>query len=138
MNRLVAALAFALSLASLSSSALAAPLAKTNAAHHKADRKDKDDKNFPMKAEEFKRLVAERVGKARERLEKHISQKNVPEDRAKVLRAKFDLSAAVLNRKVDKVCEDGTVTREEAKEVRELVQKMVQEHKKDHGGKNKK
>jgi ribosomal protein L17 len=30
------------------------------------------------------------------------------------------------------------VTREEAKEVRELVQKMVQEHKKDHGGKNKK
>jgi polyhydroxyalkanoate synthesis regulator phasin len=62
----------------------------------------------------------------------------VPEDRAKVLRAKFDLSAAVLNRKVDKVCEDGTVTREEAKEVRELVQKMVQEHKKEHGGKNKK
>jgi hypothetical protein len=140
MTRLVAALAFALSLASVSSSALAAPPAKANAAHHKAkgDKGDKDDKKFPMKAEEFKKLVAERVGKARERLEKHISQKKMDEDKAKVLRAKFDLAVAVLNRKVDKVCEDGTVTKEEAKEVRELVQKMVQEHKKDHGKKGKK
>jgi hypothetical protein len=137
MTRLVAALAFALSLASVSSSVLAAPPARANAAHHKA-KGDKDDKKFPMKAEEFKKLVAERVGKARERLEKHIGQKNMDEDKAKVLRARFDLGVAVLNRKVDKVCEDDTVTKEDAKEVRELVHKMVQEHQKDHGKKDKK
>ena len=144
MTRIVTALALALSLVSVSVSALAAPpAARASAAHHKAkgdkqDKGDKEDKKFPMKADEFKKLVADRVGKARERMEKHISQKNMDEDRAKVLRARFDLGVAVLNRKVDKVCEDGTVTREEAKDVRELVQKMVQEHRKDHGKKGKK
>lgn len=140
MTRIVQALALALSLAT-ASAAFAAPPARDRQgqAAHKGNRKDKDDeKRFPMKADEFKKLVAERVGKARERMEKHISQKNVPEDKAKVLRAKFEVGVAVLNRKVDKVCEDGTVTKEEAREVRELVHRMVQEHHKEHGKGHKK
>lgn len=142
MTRIVQALALALSLAT-ASTAFAAPPARDrqaqDARHQKGDRKEKDDeKKFPMKADEFRKLVAERVGKARERMEKHISKKNVPEDKAKVLRARFEVGVAVLNRKVDQVTSDGTVTKEEAKEVRELVHKMVQEHHNEHGKGHKK
>lgn len=141
MNRIVSALALALSLVSLSATALAEPSQKAPAAHHKQGHKgkaDRDEKSFPMKADDFKKMVAERVGKAREHMEKHISKKNIDADKAKELRAKFDAGVVLLNRKVDQVSADGTVTKEEYKEVRELVQQMTQQHRKAHARKPKK
>ena len=138
MNRIVTALALALSLASASTAALAAPRGKAPAAHQ-ADRKekgDRDDKKFPMKADEFKKLVADRVGKARERLEKHIERKNAGPEKAKEIRAKFDAAVARLNKKVEEVTADGTVSKEEAKEVRALAKELIQEHRGHHGKKH--
>jgi len=126
MNRFFAALALSLSLVS-SSVALAAPAQKPAAAKHQG--KGDHDKKFPMKADEFRQHVAGRVTKAREHMEKRISTRNVPEDKAKEIRAKFDAGVAVLNQKVEAVCADGTVTKEEAKEVHDLVHRMVQHHK---------
>jgi len=133
MNRFFAALALSLSLAS-SSVALAAPAQKPAAARHQG--KGDHDKKFPMKADEFRQHVAGRVTKAREHMEKRISTRNVPEEKAKEIRAKFNAGVAALNQKVEAVCADGTVTKEEAKEVHALVHQMVQHHK--HGKKDKK
>ena len=130
MNRFFAALALSLSLAS-SSVALAAPAQKPAAAKHQG--KEDHDKKFPMKADEFRQHVAGRVAKAREHMEKRISTRNVPEDKAKEIRAKFNAGVAALNQKVEAVCADGTVTKEEAKEVRKIAKEMRGKHGKKHG-----
>ncbi len=129
MNRIVAALALSLSVAFSSALALAAP-----PQHDRAARHQDGDKQFPMKAETFRAHVTGRVAKAREKMEEHLTKKSVPEDKAKEIRAKFDLGVARLNEKVDQVCADGTVTKEEAEEVHAFVKQMIQHHK-EHGKK---
>jgi uncharacterized membrane protein len=89
-----------------------------------------------MKSDEFKKMVAERVGKARERLEKVISKKNMGADKAREVRAKFEAGVVRLNKKVDEVTSDGTVSKEEAKEVRGLIKEMMAEHRGQHGKKH--
>jgi hypothetical protein len=124
MNRIVAAVALSLSVAFSSALALAAPQ-HDHAARHQGDKADQ----FPMKAETFREHITTRVGKARERMEEHLTKKSVPEDKAKEVRARFDLNVARLNEKVNEVCADGTVTKEEAHEVHQLVRAMHPHHK---------
>jgi hypothetical protein len=136
MNRLVA-LALALSVASSSAFALAAPHKEAPTDQRQAnrtERPERGDKKFPMKADEFKKHVAERVGKAREFMEKRISKKNVGADKAKEIREKFNAGVARINKKVDEVSADGSVTKDEAKEVRDLF-KDLGNHGKRHGKK---
>ncbi|MCU0658102.1 MAG: hypothetical protein MUF64_23415 [Polyangiaceae bacterium] len=90
-----------------------------------------------MKADEFRKLTAARVDKARGRLEKHISKKNLDADKARTVRAKFENGVARLNKKVDQVSEDGVVNKDEAKEVRDVARKM-KEHRKGQGKQGKK
>jgi hypothetical protein len=86
---------------------------------------DKGDKgSYPMAAADFKKKVEQRTTKARARMEKHITDKKVPEDKAKEARAKFDAAVAKINQKVEEVCSDGTVTKDEAKAVHDLAKSL--------------
>jgi hypothetical protein len=110
MNRLAAlVLAFA---------TLAVPvLASAAPAQAPAARHEKNDKKFPMKAEDFKKHAENMISKSRTRMEEHITKKSVPDDKAKEIRAKFDAGVALVQKEVERVCADGTVTKDEAREV---------------------
>jgi hypothetical protein len=74
---------------------------------------------FPMPAAEFKAKVDARTAKARERMESRAAK--LPADQAKELRAKFAVASAKIQEEVAKATADGTVTKEEAKQVREVA-----------------
>ena len=124
MNRIVTALALALSLATSSAVVMAAP-AKAEAARH--ERGDAA-KKFPMKADEFRQHVAQRTVKARARMEKHLANKKVSEEKAKEVRAKFAAVQARVDAKVTEVCADGTVTLDEAKSVWAIAREAMPHH----------
>jgi hypothetical protein len=86
--------------------------------------------NFPMAAAEFKAKVDARTAKARQHMEDRAAK--LPADQAKELRAKFDAGTAQINAEVAKVTADGTVTAEEAKQVREVA-KTARPHGKGKG-----
>ena len=88
-----------------------------------------DSKKFPMPAAEFRQHTQARLEKARARMEAHISKKQLPEDKAAAARAHFNEAAAKMNEKVEAVCADGTVTKEEALEVRALAKQLFHHHK---------
>lgn len=74
-------------------------------------------KHFPMPAAEFKAKVDARMTKARARMEEKA--KSLPADQAKELRTRFEAGVAKVNAEVAKAVADGTVTKEEAKAVRQ-------------------
>lgn len=75
--------------------------------------------SFPMPAAAFQQKVTARQAKAREHMEKRAAKLSA--DEAKALRAKFDERTAKVNAEVAKATADGTVTKEEAKAVREAA-----------------
>ncbi|RYE88603.1 MAG: hypothetical protein EOO75_13100, partial [Myxococcales bacterium] len=116
MNRIVTAFALALSLASTSAVALADTGRAPAARHERGDRAAME-KKFPMAGAEFQQKATERAGKAREHLEKRLTAKQVPADKAGEIRAKFAATQAKVQAKVTEVAADGTVTLEEARSV---------------------
>jgi hypothetical protein len=91
--------------------------------------------NFPMPAAEFKAKIDARTAKAKEHMEERAAK--LPADQAKELRAKFDAGTAQINAEVAKVTADGTVTAEEAKQVREVAKSARPHGKGGHHGKGK-
>jgi type II secretory pathway component HofQ len=117
------ALAIALSAASLPAMAAPSDARKPQVAKH--DRGGKGAKaKFPMAAADFRKHVDQRVTKARARLEAHITRKKLADDKAKEARAKFDAVVVLVNKEVEKVIADGTVTKEEAKQVHDVVKAL--------------
>ena len=83
---------------------------------------DKGGASFPMPAAAFQQKVTAREAKAREHMEKRASKLSAEE--AKTLRAKFDAGVAKVNAEVAKATADGTVTKEEAKAVRQVAKEL--------------
>jgi hypothetical protein len=79
---------------------------------------------YPATAAVFRAYVSERITTARAKLEHHIVEHQINQQRADVLRARFNAAIGTLNAKVDAVCADGTVTHEEAHEVHELAKQL--------------
>ncbi len=73
--------------------------------------------HFPMPAAEFKAKVDARQTKARARMEEKA--KTLPAAEAKELRDRFNATQQKVNAEVAKAVADGTVTKEEAKAVRQ-------------------
>lgn len=78
--------------------------------------------NFPMAAAQFKAKVDGKIAKAKTRMEERASKLSAEE--AKQLRAKFDAGLAKVNAEVAKATADGTVTKDEAKEVRKASREI--------------
>lgn len=83
-------------------------------------------KHFPIAAEKFQKHVDKRIEKARAKLEERMKQKNLPEDKRAALRKAFDAGAVQVQAAAKKAGEDGTVTKDEAKAVRELARSLRQ------------
>jgi hypothetical protein len=97
-------------------------------AEGKADGKDTKKKGkFPMTAQEFRASTGERIAKARGKMEDKIKGSKMSEDRAKVLRARFESVSTKVGKAVTKVTADGSVTREEFKEVTEVAREARRE-----------
>lgn len=82
------------------------------------EQNDKARASFPMPAAEFQQRVQARQTKARERMEKRVSQ--LPADKANEVRARFAERVNKVNAEVAKAVADGTVTKEEAQAIRAL------------------
>lgn len=101
--------------------------------HGRAEHHAEADKKFPMPAADFQQHVAARQEKARARMEEHIAKEKLAEDKANEVRARFAAGVAKINEKVTAVCADGTVTLDEAKEVRAIAKAVHPHHHKPHG-----
>jgi hypothetical protein len=136
-NKLIRSLVVAtLVSAALPVVALAAP---SDAAHddRQGEKGAKGEKRFPMEAAKFRARAEERLAKVKGRLEAKLDERKVPaEKRAKAL-AKFEASAKQIRAAVERVAKDGTVSKDEAREVRELARELRQkargEHRKNKG-----
>jgi len=114
-------LVLAAALCSLPAAAQARPDAPSEIRHD-------GDAKFPMSAADFRQHISDHLQKARARMEEHIANKQLPKDQADQLRAQFDAAVPKINAKVDEVCSDGTVTKEEAEAVRELSRSLLPNH----------
>lgn len=85
------------------------------------DHKGREKLVFPMKADEFQKRIDGRLQKKKEHIEKKISEKQVPADKAKEIRDRFAENAAKIAAATKQVTSDGVVTEEEAKQVREVM-----------------
>ena len=122
--------------------ALAFALVAAPAAAH-AEGKDrsaevKKERKFPMPAESFNKLIEKRLSMAREHLVKALDKHNVPEATKAQAKKDFDDGAAAVRALSAKVQADGTVTKEEAKQVRGLAKDLRQKAREKYGmGKDK-
>jgi hypothetical protein len=85
---------------------------------------DKDKAQFPMKADEFRAMVEKKIEKVKARVEKGMEEHKLPAaQRAEITKA-VDEATKQVRGAVDKAATDGTVTKEEAKQVRELAEQL--------------
>ncbi len=85
-----------------------------------------DGKKFPVAAAEFKQKVDARIAKARTHMEERAAK--LPADKAKEARATFDAGVAKVNAEVQKAVADGTVTKDEAHQVRAEMKSLRGAH----------
>lgn len=121
---------------------LAMVLVAVPASAFAGEKGEREKMKFPVAAAEFRAKVTARQTKHKERLEKFITEKKVPADKAKEIRERAAQNEAKMNAKVSEVIKDGSVTEEEAKAVREVAREGRMHHKHDgkggpHGGKKK-
>lgn len=120
------AAALALSFAAVPATALADTTApaqadgKGQARHRKEHGKRGEHLQFPVQAQTFKEHVEKRIQHARAHLERAAEKRNVPEAQRLQLRKDLDDAASQIRAAAQRAGADGTVTREEAKQVREL------------------
>lgn len=88
---------------------------------------------FPMKAEQFRKILERRITHARTRLDKALDARNVPEVVRAQVRKDFESGATAVRTLAGKAEADGVVTKEEAKQVRELAQSLKQQAKQKYG-----
>src|SRR5262249_30721718 len=79
---------------------------------------------FPMDAQQFRELVAKHIERARKHLDKQLDVHKVPAATQAEIRKHFDEAAKQVRAAVDRVAADGTVTKDEAKEVRLLAKDL--------------
>jgi hypothetical protein len=80
--------------------------------------------NFPMKADAFQQHVDQRIARARAKMEEQLKKDAKPEAEARAIRAKFDAAVTKVNEATKKATADGTVTADEAKEVRRVSREL--------------
>lgn len=98
----------------------------------KADHKGKRGKGkgkraklqFPLDAEKFSKHVDARIAKAKERLSGALDKHSVGDAQKTKILKDFDDSAALVRAAVKRAAKDGTITKEEAKDVRALVKNL--------------
>lgn len=140
IRTMVRPLAFALGLAfavaPISAFAEEKPQAAKEHREHRGDRAKKV-KQFPITADAFRQLVEKRISKAREKLDRVLDKRDLPPGIEAQIKKDFDAGVVKVRAAVDKAAADGTVTKEEAKAVRDLAQELREEAREKYLGKGK-
>ena len=79
---------------------------------------------FPIAAQKFHEHIEARISKQRARVEQAMEKRSVPEATRAQVRKELDIGSAAVRDIVKRVGADGSVTREEAREVRELTKEI--------------
>jgi hypothetical protein len=79
---------------------------------------------FPMKADSFKKLVDVRVDQLKGHLEQGLSRRSLSVEQKAEIEKTMDGAVKELHAAVDKVSADGTVTRDEAKQIKALSEQL--------------
>jgi hypothetical protein len=97
----------------------------------------KKEHQFPMKAEAFRDMVEKRIAHAREKLDRVLERKEVPDALRTQIKKDFEDGATAVRTAATRVSADGTVTKDEAKQVRDLAKDLKKKarDKYDLGGK---
>jgi hypothetical protein len=85
---------------------------------------EKEKPQFPMAAAEFQGKVDANIAKAREHMEKRITDRKLDDTKAKEARDRFDAVVTKVEAAAANAEADGTVTKEEAKEVRQVAREL--------------
>jgi tellurite resistance protein len=113
---IVAALVFAIAAAPVTAFAGS----KDNAAE------TKKRPSFPMTAESFNKLIEKRITHMRERLEKMMKDRKVPDAMQAQIKKDFEAGATAVRAAAAKAGADGSVTKDEAKQVKDLAKDLKQ------------
>jgi hypothetical protein len=105
----VAALVFALA---------AAPVTAFAGSKDDAAAETKKRPSFPMTAESFNKLIEKRIAHMRERLEKGMTAHKVPAATQAQVKKDFEAGVTALRAAAAKATADGSVTKDEAKQVK--------------------
>ena len=92
---------------------------KTPAGHH-----GHHESAYPMKAESFKKLVDSRVEHLKGHLEQGLSKRSLSPEQKAAIEKSMDGAVKQLHAAVDKVSADGLVTRDEAKQIKDLSEQL--------------
>lgn len=129
------AVAITLAIAAAPASAFAESGRAAPAETKEAKRKGR---HFPVDAQKFEQIVDKRITKAREHMERAMESHHVPDALKTQIRKDFDDGAAAVKAAAKRVGADGTVTREEAKEVKDLAKSIKQKAREKYGAGGKK
>lgn len=95
--------------------------------------KGKHEKAFPMDAAKFKEHVEKRISRVKERVTTGMEKHNVPEAKRREVLADLEKGAARIRTAADTAAKDGTVTAEEAKQVRGVAKEVRKEAREKYG-----
>jgi hypothetical protein len=103
---------------------------------------EREAHQFPMKGGDFITMVDARIQKVRAKVQEKLAKHPLPDATKKQILADVDAGAAKVKAAAQKAAADGTVTKDEAKEVRDLAHQVkkdvrakagLPEHGKGHG-----
>ena len=84
----------------------------------------RDTPAFPMKAEEFRKMVEQRIERIKARVERSMSKHSLPATQRAEVNKAVDAAVKEIHVAVDNVAKDGVVTRDEAKQIKGIAQKL--------------
>lgn len=113
-----------LSLARVASMLVAASVALAPAAAFAGQKGSHEKMQLPMKAEQFKPIVEKRIAKIESVVDKHLAKAKVSDDKRATVKKELEAGVAEIRAAATKAEADGTVTKEEAKAVREAEHKL--------------
>lgn len=86
----------------------------------------KGKRGFPVEAAKFQKMVEKRISKAREKVERVMEKRGVPEATRAQIRKELEAGAVFVRAAAQRAGADGSVTREEAQQVRDLAKDLKQ------------
>ncbi len=112
-----------------------APATEQSEKGEKGERREKGkhEKAFPMDAAKFKEHVEKRISRVKERVTAGMEKHNVPEAKRREVLANLEKGAARIRTAADTAAKDGTVTAEEAKQVRGVAKEVRKEAREKYG-----
>ncbi len=79
---------------------------------------------FPMKADDFRKMVEKRIEHIKTNIERRMEKHSLPVPARAEVSKTVDAALKEIHAAVDKVAADGAVTKEEAKQIREIAEQL--------------